>query len=95
MVLYNMASLLASFGSGFDIRMSNISPVVHPRLQNLEQIQPEVFNQNDSKFHNSPLYKNIYRRDRDTDLLNLENIHQLNTLYGMETYHGPTKQKLR
>lgn len=32
LVLYNMASMLASVATGYDVRMSNVSPV-HPRLQ--------------------------------------------------------------
>lgn len=32
MVLYNMAAMLASFAAGYDVRVSNISPI-HPRLQ--------------------------------------------------------------
>lgn len=32
LVLYNMASILASVAVGYDVRMSNVSPV-HPKLQ--------------------------------------------------------------
>lgn len=32
LVLYNMASMLAGVASGYDVRMSNVSPV-HPNLQ--------------------------------------------------------------
>lgn len=32
LVLYNMASMLACVATGYDVRMSNVSPV-HPRLQ--------------------------------------------------------------
>lgn len=86
MVLYNMASLLASFASGFDVRISNVvPPIAHPRLQNLAQITPGEFTELEAKMHNSPLYKNIFPRDQD--LINIENIH-LNRLYGLETYHG-------
>lgn len=31
MVLYNMAAMLAGFAAGYDVRLSNISPI-HPRL---------------------------------------------------------------
>lgn len=94
MVLYNMASLLASFASGFDVRISNVvPPIAHPRLQNLAQITPGEFTELEAKMHNSPLYKNIYPRDQD--IINIENIH-LNRLYGLETYHGyGTKPKTR
>lgn len=82
MVLYNMASFLASFATGFDVRASNLlpQPVNHPRLQNISHIQE------------SPLYQGIYLREKD--ILNVGNPH-LNRLYGLETYHGPTKQKIR
>lgn len=35
LVFYNMASILASVAAGYDVRMSNVSPVspVHPKLQ--------------------------------------------------------------
>lgn len=32
LVFYNMASILASVAAGYDVRMSNVSPV-HPKLQ--------------------------------------------------------------
>lgn len=91
MVLYNMASFLASFATGFDVRASNLQPqpVAHPRLQNNAQILGSEF---DNKVHNSPLYKGIYIHEKD--ILNVGNPH-LNRLYGLATYHGPTKQKIR
>jgi hypothetical protein len=92
MVLYNMASFLASFATGFDVRASNLlpQPVNHPRLQNHAQIQGSNFD--NVKMHNSPMYKGIYMHEKD--ILNVGNP-QLNRLYGLETYHGPTKQKIR
>lgn len=92
MVLYNMASFLASFATGFDVRASNLlpQPVNHPRLQNVQQIQDTYFD--GVQMHNSPLYQGIYLRE--SDILNVGNPH-LNRLYGLETYHGPTKQKIR
>jgi hypothetical protein len=91
MVLYNMASFLASFATGFDVRASNLmpQPVPHPRLQNMSQIQGSDF---EPKMHNSPIYKGIYMHEKD--ILNVGNPH-LNRLYGLATYHGPTKQKIR
>lgn len=32
LVLYNMAAMLAGVASGYDVRLSNVSPV-HPRLR--------------------------------------------------------------
>lgn len=92
MVLYNMASFLASFATGFDVRASNLQPqpVPHPRLQNMTQIQSGDFEA--VKMHNSPHYRGIYMHEKD--ILNVGNPH-LNRLYGLETYHGPTKQKIR
>lgn len=92
MVLYNMASFLASFATGFDVRISNLQPppVHHPRLQNMAQMKGSDFEP--VKMHNSPLYKGIYLHEKD--ILNVGNSH-LNRLYGLETYHGPTKQKIR
>lgn len=90
-VMYNMASFMASFAMGFDVRISNLQPqpVPHPRLQNLNQMHPSDF---EPKMHNSPLYKGIYMHEKD--ILNVGNPH-LNRLYGLETYHGATKQKIR
>lgn len=86
MVMYNMASFLASFATGFDIRISNIHPmpVHHPHLHSNE------FDINAQ--HHSPLYKGIYPHEKD--IMNVGNPH-LNKLYGLETYHGPTKQRNR
>lgn len=87
MVLYNMAAFVASFAMGFDVRVSNLlpQPVQHPRLQ-------MQANELELKMQNSPLYKGIYMHEKD--ILNVGNSH-LNRLYGLETYHGPTKQKIR
>ncbi|CRK92531.1 CLUMA_CG006068, isoform A [Clunio marinus] len=91
MVLYNMASFLASFAMGFDVRVTNLQPhPIHPRLQNMTQIQEGDFDS--PRLHNSPIYKGIYMHEKD--VLNVGNPH-LNRLYGLETYHGPTKQKIR
>lgn len=92
MVMYNMASFLASFAIGFDVRASNLQPqpVPHPRLQNLSQIQDGEFEL--AGIHNSPLHRRIYMHEKD--ILNVGNP-LLNRLYGLETYHGPSKQKIR
>jgi hypothetical protein len=89
MVLYNMASFLASFATGFDIRISNLQPqpVQHPHLQS--RITSGEY---DMHATNSPLYKGIYPHEKD--IMNVGNPH-LNKLYGLETYHGPTKQRNR
>lgn len=91
MVLHNMSSFLASFAMGFDVRISNLQPqpVLHPRLQNMAHIQGDF---EPVKMHDSPLYKGIYMHEKD--ILNVGNP-QLNKLYGLETYHGQTKQKIR
>lgn len=88
MVLYNMAAFLASFATGFDVRASNLmpQPVNHPRLH-ISGIENDQI-----KMQNSPLYKSVYMHDKD--VLNVGNPH-LNRLYGLETYHGPTKQRIR
>lgn len=88
MVLYNMASFLSSFAMGFDIRISNLSPhpVQHPAIL-------QIANDIDAmKMHQSPIYKGIYPHEKD--ILNVGNP-SLNRLYGLETYHGTTKQKIR
>lgn len=79
---------MASFAAGFDIRLSNLQPhpVQHPRLQ----MQPFEFEP--TSLHESPLYRGIHPREED--ILNVGNPN-LNKLYGLETYHGDTKQKNR
>lgn len=81
-----MASFLASFAAGFDVRISNLQPhpVQHPRFQ----MQPFDFD----GVHDSPLYRGIHPHEKD--ILNVGNPH-LNKLYGLQTYHGETKQKNR
>lgn len=82
-----MASFLASFAMGFDVRISNLHPhpVHHPRLQ--MHSNDLISNSNDS-----PLYKGIYPHEKD--ILNVGNPH-LNKLYGLETFHGQMKRKNR
>jgi hypothetical protein len=89
MVLYNMAAFLASFATGYDVRVSNLQPqpVQHPRLAQIQGNDIEGV-----KMQNSPIYKGIYLHEKD--ILNVGNP-QLNRLYGLQTYHGPTKQKVR
>lgn len=42
LMLYNMSSMLASVATGYDVRMSNVSPL-HPNLQ------PKLLSRNDEE----------------------------------------------
>lgn len=88
LVLYNMASFLASFATGYDVRISNVVPPVHPRLQaqNLMGMQTTAIDDEPQIFHN-PFYKHIYMREQDLP----DNI-RANRMYGSETYHGPCRK---
>lgn len=96
MVLFNMASFLGSFAAGFDVRMSNLQPqpVPHPKLQvnaQLKDNKPEL--DPTATIQNSPrMYKEIYLHEHD--IMNVGNPN-MNRLYGLQTYHGPSKQKIR
>lgn len=83
-----MASFLASFASGYDVRICNLATPIHPRLQaqNLIGAQPHVIEDEPQMFHN-PFYKQIYMREQDLP----ENV-RANRLYGTETYHGPSRR---
>lgn len=75
LVFYNMASLLASVAAGYDVRMSNVSPV-HPKLQ------PAT---NGSEQHNET--DNFVER---TNRLHADYGTPHRT-FPHNTYHGPTK----
>lgn len=48
-LLYNMAALLAGVAAGYDVRMSNISPV-HPTLQPTSSLNDTQLNSLDKEF---------------------------------------------
>lgn len=54
LVFYNMASILASVAAGYDVRMSNVSPV-HPKLQphngSEENGEREYYTERSSRVH--------------------------------------------
>lgn len=77
LVFYNMASILASVAVGYDVRMSNVSPV-HPKLQphvmlngSDENDERESYTERAGRVHNE--YTNAQRN------------------FPHNTYHGPTK----
>lgn len=84
LVFYNMASILASVAVGYDVRMSNVSPV-HPKLQPLQSNSEARVNGNDE--HNSREREHYY--DCSSRVHNEYGMPQRN--YQHNTYHGPTK----
>lgn len=61
LVMYNMASMLASVATGYDVRMSNISPV-HPKLQ-----PQQMLNDDDDNYNvGLPLNRNDFISDERT-----------------------------
>lgn len=80
MVLYNMASFLASFAIGFDVRISNLQPP-QQRLQRSFQALEHI-KHNDLRNFNlklEPFYKYEFQMDE----------------IELETHYGPAKQKNR
>lgn len=76
--LYNMASMLAAVATGYDVRMSNVSPV-HPKLQ------PQIFSEQDPNgVGDSPAAHGLYVES--SELVVSERV-----AYPHNTYHGPTK----
>lgn len=80
-VLYNMASMLASVASGYDVRMSNVSPL-HPKLQPhtnlvINDVDEENVMLNDDQFHDHHHHNQDYS--------------QVDRRYAHNTYHGPVK----
>lgn len=81
LVFYNMASILASVAAGYDVRMSNVSPV-HPKLQPNAEIRVNGHDENNSRerdqYHDcsSRMYSEYGTPQRN---------------YQHNTYHGPAK----
>lgn len=82
LVLYNMASMLAGVATGYDVRISNVSPV-HPNLQP-HQKPTQKFYQNDIDLDEE--VSTSTADDRDYVGCSPERS------YNHNTYHGPTKQ---
>lgn len=78
LVLYNMASILASVAVGYDVRMSNVSPV-HPNLQ------PHVTSNGDDENGERDTYTERAGRVHNEYTVSPRTFPQHNT------YHGPTK----
>ncbi|XP_053671907.1 mitogen-activated protein kinase kinase kinase 10 [Anopheles nili] len=73
LVLYNMASMLASVASGYDVRISNVTPL-HPKLHP-GPLQPyESYSQPASPYHHQLLPVG------DSHLFHTENAHRLEVL---------------
>lgn len=81
LVLYNMSAMLASVGSGYDVRASNVSPI-HPKLQ------MQMFS-NSSDNGSSTDCANVMAQTSYLD--GSEFYGNERTGYAHNTYHGPTK----
>lgn len=81
LVLYNMSAMLASVGSGYDVRASNVSPI-HPKLQ------MQMFS-NSSDNGSSTDCANVMVQTSYLD--GSEFYGNERTGYAHNTYHGPTK----
>lgn len=93
LVLYNIASMLAGVASGYDVRVSNVTPL-HPRLHptsarsDVYQLQPSPYHQ--LHHPSQPLLPMPQHLDSNVDQeytgVYNERMHAHNT------YHGPVKQ---
>lgn len=70
LVMYNMASMVAAVAVGYDVRMSNVSPV-HPKLQ-----PHEMLNYADDKPNTSPMF------NRNEFLTDERSSYDFNTYHG-------------
>lgn len=80
LVMYNMASMLASVATGYDVRMSNVSPV-HPRLQ------PQMYHHNDD-VDIATVDDEFVDGDEDSGGVN---DHIERGSFAHSTYHGPSR----
>ncbi|XP_035896118.1 mitogen-activated protein kinase kinase kinase 11-like isoform X1 [Anopheles stephensi] len=78
MVLYNMASMLASVASGYDVRVSNVTPV-HPKLHPGPLQQYESYSQPASPYH----YQ--LQAVHDPHSLHTEGMHRLESMPPLTT----------
>ncbi|XP_058821356.1 mitogen-activated protein kinase kinase kinase 11-like isoform X2 [Topomyia yanbarensis] len=89
LVLYNIASMLAGVASGYDVRISNVTPV-HPRLHPQSALS-DVYQPQPSPYHNlhQPQLQMPLPLDNNVD----QEYSEVNTdrVYGHNTYHGPVK----
>lgn len=85
LVFYNMASILASVAAGYDVRLSNVSPV-HPKLQPNAEIRTNGIDENNSR-------ERDHYHDCSSRVYSEYGTPQRN--YQHNTYHGPTKHHVR
>lgn len=106
LLLYNSASMLASVGSGYDVRMSNVSPI-HPNLraqilndqqQLLNRDQPTIGIDNDcdDRDHdgsniNDPININHMNYSLDIGDNNEYSLINDRNSFPHNTYHGPVR----
>lgn len=76
LLFYNMTSILASVAAGYDVRMSNVSPV-HPKLQPTMSLNESVESR-DRDYHDA---SSRTHSEYGTPQRNFPH----------NTYHGPTK----
>ncbi|XP_043503571.1 mitogen-activated protein kinase kinase kinase 11-like isoform X5 [Polistes fuscatus] len=82
LVLYNIAAMLAGVATGYDVRMSNISPIhprLHPRLNECEDDLPRWWFHADSG------------SNRNSSYLGPDYEFSSSSGYPHNTYHGPAR----
>lgn len=81
-VLYNMASMLASVASGYDVRMSNVSPL-HPKLQPHTNLVINDVDEENDMLHDDQFHDHHHHHNNDYG--------HVDRRYAHNTYHGPVK----
>ncbi|XP_015179869.1 PREDICTED: mitogen-activated protein kinase kinase kinase 11-like isoform X3 [Polistes dominula] len=82
LVLYNIAAMLAGVATGYDVRMSNISPIhprLHPRLNECEDDIPRWWLHGD------------FGSNRNSSYLGPDYEFSSSSGYPHNTYHGPAR----
>ncbi|XP_055550615.1 mitogen-activated protein kinase kinase kinase 11-like isoform X1 [Wyeomyia smithii] len=93
LVLYNIASMLAGVASGYDVRVSNVTPL-HPRfhptsaMSDVYQLQPSPYHQ--LHHPSQPLLPLPQHLDSNVDQEYTDVYNE--RLHAHNTYHGPVKQ---
>ncbi|XP_021708910.1 mitogen-activated protein kinase kinase kinase 11 isoform X3 [Aedes aegypti] len=92
LVLYNIASMLAGVASGYDVRLSNVTPL-HPRLHP-PSVLNDAYQPQPSPYHNlrqlqQPQLSMPPNLDSNVDQEFTE-VHN-ERMYAHNTYHGPVK----
>lgn len=92
LLLYNIAAMLAGFASGFDIRMTNVSPI-HPRLQprSITANANSISIENEEEPSPRWWFQSDTGSNRNSAYLGPDYEFSSTSGYPHNTYHGPAR----